>query len=86
MTKAIFGAASDALARSQGENGGAASKTGAEVFIGMDVAGLGDKAMWTPKTGLCVLKGDTLLKVNPGVLPDAKDKSLAVARAVLPKI
>jgi hypothetical protein len=32
------------------------------------------------------LKGDTLLQVNPGVMPDFSNKGVAVARAVLPKI
>ena len=47
---------------------------------------LGDKAMWTPKSGLYVLRGDTLIKINPGLFPDFNTKTIAVARAVLPKI
>lgn len=87
ITKGIFGLASDAVARQQGGNGEAANiKSGADVFVGTDLPGLGDKAMWTPKSGLYVLQGNTLIKVNPGVFPDFKAKTIAVARAVLPKV
>lgn len=87
LGKAILGAASEAVARQQGEDVKPADgKTTADVFVGTDVAGLGDKAMWTPKFGLYVLQGDILIKINPGLLPDSNTKAIAVARAALSKI
>jgi hypothetical protein len=87
LTKGIFGAASKAVGGQQGEKvHGAAEKSGADVFVGKDVPDLGDKAMWTPGSGLYVLQGNTLIKVNPGVFPGFSAKAMAVARAVLPKL
>jgi hypothetical protein len=87
FTKAIFGAASNAEAGSQGENTKAAEgKSGADVFVGASVEGLGDKAMWTPMSGLCVLKGDTFIKINPSLFPDSNAKAINVARAVISKL
>ncbi len=56
-----------------------------DVFVGASVDGVGDKAMCTPKSGLHVLRGDTILQVNPGVFPGYNNKCVAVARAILPK-
>jgi hypothetical protein len=87
LGKAIFGAANKAVAKQQGENPSAGdSKAAADIFVGSSVTGLGDQAMWIPKSGLLVLKGDTLLEVNPGLFPDYNPKAIAVARAVLPKL
>lgn len=87
LTKSLFGAASKAVAAQQGETATPSqAKTTADVFVGTDVTGLGDKAMWTPKSGLYVLKGDTLIQINPGLFPDVNEKATAVARAVLPKV
>jgi hypothetical protein len=73
-TKAIFGSM-----------GKAADGSGGLAF-GTDIAGLGDKAVRVPKLGLNVLQGDTLIRIIPGPFPDADSRTIAVARAVLPKI
>ncbi len=54
--------------------------------IGSDVPGLGDKAVFMPKLGLNVLQGGTFLRIIPGPFPDSDAKTIAVARAILPKI
>lgn len=77
----LVGAASNA-----NSGGEPKSHAVADGLVGASVDGLGDKAMWTPKSGLYVLQRNTLLQVNPGVFPDYNNKSVAVARAILPKI
>jgi hypothetical protein len=72
-TKAIFGS----IGRSADSPG---------IGFGADIPGLGDKAVRVPKLGLNVLQGETLIRVIPGPLPDADAKTIAVARAVLPKL
>jgi hypothetical protein len=87
LAKGLLGVASQAVAKQQGENAGAAGdKMTSDVFVGTDIHGLGDTAMWTPKSGLYVLHGDILIQVNPSLFPDSNAKSVAVARAVLPKL
>ena len=54
--------------------------------VGSDVPGLGDKAVFMPKLGLNVLQGGTFLRIIPGPFPDSDAKTIAVARAILPKI
>jgi hypothetical protein len=54
--------------------------------FGADIPGLGDKAVRMPKLGLRVLKGDTVIAVMVGPVPDADAKSIDIARAVLPRI
>jgi hypothetical protein len=54
--------------------------------FGADIPGLGDKAVRVPKLGLNVLQGEILIRVIPGPFPDADAKTIAVARAVLPRI
>ena len=54
--------------------------------IGSDVPGLGDKAVFMPKLGLNVLQGHMFLRIIPGPFPDSDAKTIAVARAILPKI
>jgi hypothetical protein len=51
-----------------------------------EVPGLGDRAVRVPKLGLNVLKGEILIRIIPGPLPDANAKTIEVARAILPKI
>ena len=51
-----------------------------------DVPGLGDRAVRVPQLGLNVLKGETLIRIIPGPLPDANAKTIDVARAVLAKL
>jgi hypothetical protein len=82
LTRALIGAASKAEA---GETKNGHDGT-ADMLVGANITGVGDKAMWTPQSGLYVLEGDTLIEVNPGLFPDFNTKSVAVARAVLPKI
>jgi hypothetical protein len=74
-TKAIFGGI-----------GQAADAKDAGFGFGADIPGLGDKAIRVPKLGLNVLKGEVIIRVIPGPFPNADDKTVAVARAVLPKI
>jgi hypothetical protein len=54
--------------------------------FGTEVQGVGDKAVRLPKLGLAVLKGDALLHVIIGPVPDADARSIAVAKEVLPRI
>ena len=54
--------------------------------FGADVPNLGDSAVRVPKLGLNVLQGGVLIRIIPGPFPDADAKTIAVARAVLPKI
>jgi hypothetical protein len=54
--------------------------------IGSDVPDLGDKAVFMPKLGLNVLQGGTFLRIIPGPFPDSDVKTIAIARAILPKI
>ena len=51
-----------------------------------EVPGLGDRALRLPKLGLNVLKGEVLIRIIPGPVPDAETKSVNVARAVLAKL
>jgi len=51
-----------------------------------EVPGLGDKAIRMPKIGLHVLKGETVLGVIVGAVPDADAKSIEIARAILPRL
>jgi hypothetical protein len=72
-TKAIFG----------GIGKGADAKG---LSFGADIPGLGDNAVRVPKLGLNVLQGEILIRIIPGPFPDADAKTIAVAKAVLPKI
>lgn len=51
-----------------------------------EVPGLGDRAVRVPQLGLNVLKGETLIRIIPGPLPEANAKTIDVARAVLEKL
>jgi hypothetical protein len=73
-TRAIF----DNLGKAADGKGG--------LGFGADIPGLGDKAVRVPKLGLNVLAGETLIRIIPGPIPDSDNKTIAVARAVLPKI
>jgi hypothetical protein len=55
---------------------------GKETF-GTNIAGLGDKAISLPALGLNVLRGDVIVRVVPGPVPDADTKSIEIARMVL---
>ena len=54
--------------------------------FGADIPGLGDGAVRVPKLGLNVLQGGILIRIVPGPFPDADAKTIAIAKAVLPKI
>lgn len=76
-----------AMKMAKGIFGGIAKGAGAGApGIGSDVPGLGDEAMRLPKLGLNVLKGNTVIRVMPGPIPNGEAKSIDVARAVLKKI
>ena len=72
-TKAIFGG----IAKN--------ASNGSEGF-GADIPGLGDRAVRLANLGLNVLRGNTLIRLIPGPVPDANDKTVAIARAILPKL
>jgi len=50
------------------------------------IPGLGDRAVRLPKMGLNVLPGETLVRVIVGPVPDAKAKTIEIAREVLKKL
>lgn len=54
--------------------------------LGSNIPNLGDQAILLGPLGLNVLKGDTLIRVIVGPVPGAKEKSVAIARALLPRI
>jgi hypothetical protein len=62
---------------------GAASGGGG---LGADIPNLGDRAIRLGPLGLNVLKGDAVIRIIVGPVPGANDKSVAIARAVLPRI
>jgi len=74
-----------ALAATKGIFGGigADSKGGG---LGADIPNLGDRAIRLGPLGLNVLKGDTVIRIVVGPMPDANNKAEAIARAVLPRI
>ncbi|HUJ50425.1 MAG TPA: hypothetical protein VLW25_09500 [Bryobacteraceae bacterium] len=63
------------VARSEAVKGGVA-----------DIPNLGDRAIRLGNLGLNVLKGDALIRIVPGPVPDANGKAIALARAILPKV
>jgi hypothetical protein len=74
-----------AVAATKGIFGGIAadSKGGG---LGAEIPNLGDRAIRLGPLGLNVLKGDTVIRIVVGPVPGANDKSVAIARAVLPRI
>ena len=62
---------------------GADSKGGG---LGAEIPNLGDRAIRLGPLGLNVLKGDTVIRIVIGPVPDANNKAEAIARAVLPRI
>jgi hypothetical protein len=53
---------------------------------GVEVPNLGDRAIRLGNLGLNVLKGDVIVRIVPGPVPDANEKSILVAREVLPRL
>ena len=74
-----------AVAASKGIFGGIGAASGAG-GLGADIPNLGDRAIRLGPLGLNVLKGDTVIRIVVGPVPDANDKSVVIARAVLPRI
>ncbi len=72
-TKAIFGGI--AKGASDGKEG-----------FGADIPGLGDRAVRLANLGLNVLQGNTLIRLVAGPVPGANDKTVAIARTILPKL
>jgi hypothetical protein len=66
--------------------GGIAKGSGADFSMGTEISGLGDRAIRLPKLGLNVLKGEVLIRIIPGSVPDADTKTINIARTVLTKI
>jgi hypothetical protein len=73
-TKAIFGG----IGKDSGGGG-----TGG---FGADIPGLGDRAVRLANLGLNVLQGNALIRLIPGPVPDANNKTIAIARTILPKL
>jgi hypothetical protein len=53
---------------------------------GEEIPGLGDRAVRLGNLGLNVLKGDTLIRILPGPVPDANRKCILLARTMLPRL
>ena len=53
---------------------------------GEEIPDLGDRAVRLGNLGLNVLKGDTLIRILPGPVPDANRKCILLARTMLPRI
>lgn len=66
--------------------GGIGKAAGTGEGFGSDIPGIGDRAVRLPKLGLNVLKGEALIRVIPGPIPDPDRRTIDVARAILPKL
>jgi hypothetical protein len=78
-----------AVAISKGIFGGIGAGAGAgaaSAGLGSDIPNLGDRAIRLGPLGLNVLKGDTVIRIIVGPVPDANDKSIAIARVLLPRV
>jgi len=53
---------------------------------GADIPDLGDRAIQLANLGLNVLQGDLLLRIVPGPVPKAHERSIDVAREILPRL
>jgi len=73
MSKALF----NGIGKAAGDTEG---------VMGADIPGLGDRAVRLQRLGLNVLKGDLLVRIMAGPVPDPDAKTVAVARAVLNKL
>ena len=73
MSKALFNGIGKAAGDTEGP-------------MGADIPGLGDRAIRLQRLGLNVLKGDLLVRIMAGPVPDPDPKTVAVARAVLNKL
>lgn len=75
-----------ALIASRAIFGGIGKAAGGGMGFGADIQGLGDRAVRVPKLGLNVLKGESLIRIIAGPIPDANRRMVDIARAVLPKL
>ncbi len=57
-----------------------------DLSMGSEVPNLGDRAIRLQRLGLNVLKGELLIRVMTGPVPDSDAKSIEIARAVLKKL
>ena len=64
---------------------GKAASDGKEGF-GSEIPNLGDRAVRMAGVGLSVLQGNTLIRLVAGPVPDANAKTIAIARAILPRL
>jgi zinc-ribbon domain len=76
----------EALTATQAIFSGIGNAGGAKNIMGGAVPGLGDKAIRLPKLGLNVLRGQTIIRVVAGPVPDADAKTIQIAREVLTRI
>jgi hypothetical protein len=79
----IFGGILHAAEADQSKPGQPACTTDC---FGVNIPGLGDRAIRLPKLGLNVLQGELLVRVIPGPIPDANRKTTAIARTVLGRL
>jgi hypothetical protein len=75
-----------AMSIAKGIFGGIAKGSGSDMAMGAEVMGVGDRAIRMPKLGLNVLKGEVLIRIIPGPVPDADTKTIAIARTILGRI
>ena len=76
-----------AVAISKGIFGGIGAGAGAaSAGLGADIPNLCDRAIRLGPLGLNVLKGDTVIRIIVGPVPDANNKSIAIARVLLPRV
>jgi hypothetical protein len=76
-----------AVAMSKGIFGGIAAGAGAKnAGLGADIPNLGDRAIRLGPLGLNVLKGDTVIRIIVGPVPGGNEKSIAIARVLLPRV
>lgn len=78
-----------AVAISKGIFGGIGAGSGAGAAssgLGADIPNLGDRAIRLGPLGLNVLKGDSVIRIIVGPVPGANEKSVAIARAILPRV
>jgi len=69
----------------------AAISAGKALFSGLkgaaeEIPDLGDRSIRFANLGLNVLKGDTLIRILPGPVPNANRKCVALARTMLPRM
>lgn len=74
-----------AMAASKAVFGGIGSASGGP-GLGAEIPNLGDRAIRLGPLGLNVLKGNTVIRIIVGPVPDADGKSIVIARAVLPRV